>query len=57
MESNRMADEALAQMMRRRLGKVFVTDKEGKKLLGLISKTDIMNVAAERREYVESVKR
>lgn len=57
MESNRMADEALAQMMRRRLGKVFVTDKEGKKLLGIISKTDIMNVAAERREYVESVKR
>jgi Zn-dependent protease/CBS domain-containing protein len=57
MESNRMADEALAQMTRRRMGKVFVSDKEGKKLLGLISKTDIMNVAAERREYVQAVKR
>ena len=57
MESNRMADEALAQMTRRHIGKVFVSDKEGKKLLGLISKTDIMNVAAERREYVEAVKR
>jgi Zn-dependent protease/CBS domain-containing protein len=57
MESNRMADEALAQMTRRHMGKVFVSDKEGKKLLGLISKTDIMNVAAERREYVEAVKR
>lgn len=57
MESNRMADEALAQMTRRHMGKVFVTDKEGKKLLGLISKTDIMNVAAERREYVGSIKR
>ena len=52
-----MADEALAQMTRRHIGKVFVYDKEGKKLLGLISKTDIMNVAAERREYVEAVKR
>jgi len=57
MESNRMADEALVQMTRRHMGKVFVSDKEGKKLLGLISKTDIMNVAAERREYVEAVKR
>jgi Zn-dependent protease len=57
MESNRMADEALAQMTRRHMGKVFVSDKEGKKLLGIISKTDIMNVAAERREYVEAVKR
>jgi predicted transcriptional regulator len=57
MESNRMADEALAQMTRRHMGKVFVSDKEGKKLLGLISKTDIMNVAAERREYIEAVKR
>jgi Zn-dependent protease/CBS domain-containing protein len=57
MESNRMADEALAQMTRRHMGKVFVTDKGGKKLLGLISKTDIMNVAAERREYVGSIKR
>lgn len=57
MESNRMADEALAQMTRRHMGKVFVSDKEGKKMLGLISKTDIMNVAAERRAYVEAVKR
>jgi Zn-dependent protease/CBS domain-containing protein len=55
MESNRMADEALIQMTRRHLGKVFVSDKEGK-LLGLISKTDIMNVAAERQEYMEASK-
>lgn len=56
MESKRMADEALMQMTRRHMGKVFVSDKEGK-LLGLISKTDIMNVAVERQEYVEAVKR
>jgi len=39
------------------MGKVFVSDKEGKKLLGLISEKDIINVAAERREYAEVVKR
>jgi len=38
-----------------RLPEVFVSDKEGK-LLGLISKTDIMNVAAERQEYMEASK-
>jgi Zn-dependent protease/CBS domain-containing protein len=47
------ADEALTQMTRRHMGKVFVCDKEGK-LLGLISKTDIMNVVNERKEYVQA---
>jgi CBS domain-containing protein len=42
-------------MTRRHIGKVFVCDKEGK-LLGLISKTDIMNVVNERKEYVEAIK-
>ena len=32
MEPSRMADEALAQMTRRRMGKVFASDKEAKKL-------------------------
>jgi hypothetical protein len=31
MEPSRMADEALAQMTRRRMGKVFASDKEAKK--------------------------
>jgi Zn-dependent protease/CBS domain-containing protein len=50
---DRKADEALMQMTRRHMGKVFVCDKEGK-LLGLISKTDIMNVVNERKEYVQA---
>lgn len=44
------ADEALKQMTRKRIGKVFVCDADNR-LLGLVSKTDIMNVASERQEY------
>ena len=54
MNSERKADEALMQMSRRRLGKVFVHDDNGK-LVGLISKSDIMNVANERKEYAEAI--
>jgi Zn-dependent protease/predicted transcriptional regulator len=56
MDSNRKADEALMQMNRRHLGKVFVGDKDGR-LVGLISKTDIMDVADERKEYVEAIEK
>lgn len=54
MDSNRKADEALMQMSRRHMGKVFVCDDAGN-LVGLISKTDIMNVADERQEYMQTV--
>ncbi|AFU60016.1 putative zinc metalloprotease [Candidatus Nitrososphaera gargensis Ga9.2] len=50
MAPDRRADEALQQMTRTRVGKVFVCDAGGR-LLGLVSKTDIMNVASEREEY------
>jgi Zn-dependent protease/predicted transcriptional regulator len=50
MAPDRRADEALQQMTRTRIGKVFVCDPD-RKLLGLVSKTDIMNVASERQEY------
>jgi Zn-dependent protease/predicted transcriptional regulator len=50
----RKADEALMQMTRKHMGKVFVCTDDKKKLLGLVSKTDIMNVASERQEYVRA---
>jgi Zn-dependent protease/predicted transcriptional regulator len=50
MAPDRRADEALQQMTRTRIGKVFVCDSDNR-LLGLVSKTDIMNVASERQEY------
>jgi CBS domain-containing protein len=50
MAPDRRADEALQQMTRTRIGKVFVCDPD-RRLLGLVSKTDILSVASERQEY------
>jgi CBS domain-containing protein len=53
---NRSADEALMKMTRTRIGKVFVCDPQGI-LLGLVSKTDIMNMASERQEFEEELRK
>ncbi|MEP0825787.1 MAG: CBS domain-containing protein [Nitrososphaera sp.] len=50
MGPDRKADEALQQMTRTRIGKVFVCDPD-RRLIGLVSKTDILSVASERQEY------
>lgn len=56
MDESRKAGEALTQISKRRMGKVFVCDNEGK-LIGLVSKTDIMNAAGERSEYEQAVRK
>jgi predicted transcriptional regulator len=53
---SRSADEALMKMTRTRIGKVFVCDPQGV-LLGLVSKTDIMNMASERQEFQRELKK
>jgi Zn-dependent protease/predicted transcriptional regulator len=50
MSENRKANEALLQISRKRMGKVFVCNDEGE-LIGVVSKTDIMNAASEKSEY------
>lgn len=57
MVPDRKADEALMQMTQKHSGKVFVCSDGKRQLLGLISKTDIMNVASERQEYVNATSR
>jgi len=54
MDSDRRADEALMQMARTGVGKVFVCNAGGR-LLGVVSKTDILEAASERREFAESL--
>lgn len=49
------ADMALMQMTKTKIGKVFVCDAEGK-LIGLVSKTDILNVEMERDEIAQTLK-
>lgn len=53
---SRSADEALMKMTRTRIGKVFVCDPQGV-MLGLVSKTDIMNMASERQEFQQELKK
>jgi uncharacterized membrane protein SpoIIM required for sporulation/CBS domain-containing protein len=69
MRSNRPADDALRRMFRENKSRVFICEKEGKiekgepnqqrgqKLVGLISKTDILNVAKERDEFDKAVEK
>ena len=55
MDPDRNADDALMQMNRSQQGKVFICNKEGR-LVGLVSKTDIINVAGERQQFVEAIR-
>ncbi len=48
-------EKALVQMVQKRVGKIFVCDKDGK-LLGVISKTDIIELAGERQRYFQTLK-
>lgn len=47
-------EKALLIMVQKRVGKIFVCDKY-KKLLGVISKTDIMELAGERQRYLQTL--
>jgi hypothetical protein len=44
------------QMSRKGISKSFVCNEQGK-LIGIISKTDIMNIVAERKEYSETIRK
>jgi hypothetical protein len=67
MRSSRSADDALRRMFRENKSRVFICeeDKEEQevkkhrrqKLVGLISKTDILNVAKEREEFDKAVEK
>ena len=46
-------DEAFMQMIKKRQGKIFVCDVQDR-LLGIISKTDLLTIASERQEYFQS---
>ena len=56
MSENEKADEALMKMTRNRLKRIFVCN-DGGRLIGIVSKTDIMNIVVERKEYLKTVKK
>ncbi|MDE1826753.1 MAG: site-2 protease family protein [Thaumarchaeota archaeon] len=49
-------EKALLEMVKKRVGKVFVCSKDGK-LLGVISKTDIIELANERQKYFQNLRK
>jgi Zn-dependent protease/uncharacterized membrane protein YidH (DUF202 family) len=62
MRYDRPADDALRRMFRENKSRVFVCEEEakqqrGQKLVGIISKTDILNVAKEREDFDKAVEK
>jgi Mg2+/Co2+ transporter CorC len=64
MQSNRTADEALRRISRENKSRIFVCyeddyhheQKEERQILvGLISKTDLLNIAMERKEFEKAI--
>ena len=56
MDLNKNAYEALNEMARRKMNMVFACNAEGK-IEGLVTKTDILNIAAERQKYFQTLTR
>ena len=56
MDLNKNAYEALNEMARRKMNMVFACNAEGK-IEGLVTKTDILNIAAERQKYFQILTR
>ena len=48
-------EKAFLEMVKKRVGKVFVCTRDGK-LMGVISKTDIIELANERQKYFQSLR-
>ncbi len=56
MQPDMEVEKAFIQMVQKRVGKIFVCDKDGK-LFGVVSKTDIIELASERQKYLHEIKR
>lgn len=55
MDANSNADQALNKMAIRKMNIVFITNGEGD-IAGLVTKTDILNIAAERKKYFDDLR-
>ncbi len=55
-DANTTAENALMQMTGKRLGKVFICSQNGE-LVGMVTKTDILNVEMERQEIAQMIKK
>jgi Zn-dependent protease/predicted transcriptional regulator len=56
MDAEREVNDALKQLFRKGMSRIFIVDSQ-LQLLGLVSKTDIINLAQERGEFLRTTKK
>ena len=57
MNAGMTTENALMQMTQKRMGKVFVCKEDTDELVGMISKTDVLNVEMERQEIAQTLRK
>ncbi len=55
MSPDKEVNDALNQLFRKGMSRIFIVDRQSQ-LIGLVSKSDILNLAQERKEYLQSSK-
>lgn len=56
MYPDKEVNDALKQLFRKGMSRIFIVNKESQ-LIGLVSKTDILNLAQERKEFLQTSKK
>ena len=56
MSPDKEVNDALKQLFRKRMSRIFIEDKQSQ-LIGLVSKSDILHLAQERKEFLQSSKK
>ncbi len=56
MSPDKEVNDALKQLFRKRMSRIFIVDNQSQ-LIGLVSKSDILNLAQERKEYLQNSKK
>ncbi len=56
MSLDKEVNDALKQLFRKRMSRIFIVDNQSQ-LIGLVSKSDILNLAQERKEFLQNSKK
>ncbi|MGZ5471302.1 MAG: site-2 protease family protein [Nitrososphaeraceae archaeon] len=56
MSPDKAVNDALKQLFRKRMSRIFIVDNQSQ-LIGLVSKSDILNLAQERKEFLQNSKK
>jgi CBS domain containing-hemolysin-like protein len=56
MSQDKEVNDALKELFRKGMSRIFIIDKQSQ-LIGLVSKSDIFNLAQERQEFLQSSKK